>query len=56
MFKEDRDIPGAAKVNENVVVFNAETPKEVEYAVSVIVDTIRTTVYYETSEMIEEFE
>ena len=52
MFKEERVIPGAAIVCTEFIAFNVDE-NSVDYAVAILVDSIRTGVYLETDEMIE---
>ena len=54
MFKKERIIPGAAIVDVEIVAFNV-TEEEVEYAVAILTDVIRTNVFIERDGMIEEF-
>ena len=55
LFKEIRQIPDAAIVDESCVAFNMVTDAEVKFAAEVILDTLRTQIYYATGEMAEEF-
>lgn len=55
LFREERVIPGAASVCTEFIAFNVDEDS-VKFTVAILVDSIRTHVYLETDEMIEEFE
>lgn len=52
MFKEERQIPGAAIVDENYIAFNVDE-ENVDYAVEIIVESMKTAYYLETGEILE---
>lgn len=53
-FTDEKQTPGAATVNTDLIGFNVGH-EDIEYAASIIMDNIRTTVYMETGGMVEEF-
>ena len=54
LFKEERDIPGAARVGDEAVAFNINN-ENIEYAIALLVDAINQNAFIEFGEIIKSF-